>query len=151
MLDSADLKILKLLQSNGRMTNQELATQCNISPSACHERFKRLRDDGYILGFSTVLDAGKLNKAFLIYVQVRLASMGGTASEDFTAAAREIPEIMECHMIIGGFDYLLKIRVADLQSYRSFMGDTLSQMPGVREIRSFAVLEEVKSSTSLPI
>src|SRR5437868_1484067 len=109
MLDNADRKILKLLQTNGRMTNQELASQCNISPSACHERFKRLRDDGYIVGFSTLLDASKVNKSFLVYVQVRLSSVSGTASEDFTAAARDIPDIMECYMIIGGFDYLLKI------------------------------------------
>ncbi len=150
-LDQTDRKILRLLQADGRMTNQDIATKCNISASACHERFKRLRDDGYITGFSAVLDARKLDKAFMVYAQVMLQATINENFNEFSLAASKIPEIMECYMVVGGYDYLLKIRVQDISAYRLFLGNVLSQMPGVREIRTYAVLEQIKWSTELPI
>lgn len=151
MIDDTDRRILRALQADGRMTNQELAQRCNLSPAACHERFKRLRERGYITGFTALLDPEKLDRALVIFVEILLDRTTGDVFEAFAAAVRATPEILECHMVAGGFDYLIKARVQDMAAYRHFLGATLVNMPGVRETRTYAVLEEVKSTIALPI
>ena len=151
MIDDIDRRILRALQADGRITNQELAQRCNLSPAACHERFKRLRERGYITGFTALLDPEKLDRALLIFVEILLDRTTGDLFEQFAATVRETPEILECHMVAGGFDYLIKARVQDMAAYRNFLGATLVNMPGVRETRTYAVLEEVKSTVALPI
>lgn len=151
MIDAIDRRILRALQADGRITNQELAQRCQLSPAACHERFRRLRERGYITGFTALLDPGKLDRALLIFVEILLDRTTGDVFEQFAATVRDTPEILECHMVAGGFDYLLKARVQDMAAYRSFLGSTLVNMPGVRETRTYAVLEEVKSTIALPI
>ncbi len=151
MLDDTDRRILKILQTDGRVTNQELAQRCNMSPAACHERFRRLKDRGYILGFAALLDPHKLDRSLLIFVEILLDRTTGDMFEKFADAARRSTEIMECHMVAGGFDYLIKARVKDTAAYRTFLGETLINMPGVRETRTYAVLEEIKSTQQLPI
>jgi Lrp/AsnC family leucine-responsive transcriptional regulator len=151
MLDEIDRRLLRALQADGRITNQELAQRCNLSPAACHERFKRLRERGYIIGFTALLDPEKLDRALLIFVEILLDRTTGDLFEQFAASVRETPEILECHMVAGGFDYLIKARVQDMAAYRDFLGGTLVNMPGVRETRTYAVLEEVKSTIALPI
>jgi Lrp/AsnC family transcriptional regulator, leucine-responsive regulatory protein len=150
-LDDADRRILRILQSDGRITNNDLAQQCNLSAAACHDRFKRLRERGFITGFTALLDAEKLGRALLIFVEIRLDRTTGDVFDDFAEAARTANEILECHMVAGGFDYLIKARVRDAVAYRHFLGATLVNMPGVRETRTYAVLEEIKSTTQLPI
>jgi Lrp/AsnC family leucine-responsive transcriptional regulator len=150
-LDAADKKILRLLQSNGRMTNQELATNCNISPSACHERFKRLRDEGYIVGFTAVLDPEKLGRAFVVFAQIWLHSNAGEAIHEFAAEALRLPEVRESYQMMGGFDYLLKIQVASMSEYKTFLGKTLSQIVNVKEIRSIPVIDMSKQSSQVQI
>jgi Lrp/AsnC family leucine-responsive transcriptional regulator len=150
-LDETDLRILRALQADGRITNQALATQCHLSPAACHERVRRLRDSGVILGFAALLDPKAIDRALLIFVEVQLDRTTGDLFAEFAAAARQTPEILECHMVAGGFDYLIKARVADMDAYRSFLGEVLVQMPGVRETRTYAVLEEVKNTVLLPV
>ena len=150
-LDDTDRRLLRLLQSEGRISNQELAERCNLSPSACSDRVRRLREAGYILNFSAVLDPGKVDRALLIFVEVVLDRTTGDVFDDFAAAARRAPDVLECHMVAGGFDYLIKARVKDMAAYRAFLGDVLVQMPGVRETRTYAVLEEVKSTSQLPV
>ncbi|WP_020651033.1 Lrp/AsnC ligand binding domain-containing protein [Solimonas variicoloris] len=151
MIDETDRRLLRALQSDGRITNQDLAQRCNLSPAACHERFKRLRERGYITGFTALLDPEKLERALLIFVEILLDRTTGDVFEAFAAAVRSTPEILECHMVAGGFDYLIKARVQDMAAYRDFLGATLVNMPGVRETRTYAVLEEVKSTVALPI
>ena len=151
MLTDADKRILRLIQVEGRITNQELANRCGLSPSACFDRLKRLREQGYIKGFSAVLDPEKLDRSLLIFVEVLLDRTTSDIFNEFAVAVKQRPDIMECHMVGGGFDYLLKVRVQDMAAYRSFLVDTLVQMPGVRETRTYAVLDEVKNSTHLPI
>ncbi|WP_051278083.1 Lrp/AsnC ligand binding domain-containing protein [Solimonas flava] len=151
MIDETDRRLLRALQSDGRITNQDLAQRCNLSPAACHERFKRLRERGYITGFTALLDPEKLDRALLIFVEILLDRTTGDVFEAFAAAVRSTPEILECHMVAGGFDYLIKARVQDMAAYRDFLGATLVNMPGVRETRTYAVLEEVKSTVALPI
>jgi len=150
-LDETDLRILRTLQSDGRITNQALAARCHLSPAASHERVRRLRESGVILGFAALLDPKAFDRALLIFVEVQLDRTTGDLFAEFAAAARQTPEILECHMVAGGFDYLIKARVADMDAYRSFLGEVLVQMPGVRETRTYAVLEEVKNTVLLPV
>lgn len=150
-LTDTDRRILRVLQADGRISNQDLAQRCHLSPSACSERVRRLREAGYIRGYSAVLDPAKVGRALLIFVEVVLDRTTGEVFEQFAAAARRAPDVLECHMVAGGFDYLIKARVQDMAAYRAFLGDVLVQMPGVRETRTYAVLEEVKSTSTLPV
>ncbi len=150
-LDEVDRRLLRVLQGDGRITNADLAKACHLSPAACHERVKRLRDRGVIAGYAALLDPAKVDRALLIFVEVVLDRTTGEAFADFAAAIARAPEILECHMVAGGFDYLIKARVKDMEAYRAFLGDILVEMPGVRETRTYAVLEEVKNTVRLAI
>jgi len=150
-LDAADLRILRILQQNGRITNQELARQAGLSPASCFDRVKRLRERGIILGYTALLDPHQLGSALMIFVEVLLDRTTDDVFSAFAEHVRKVPQVLECHMVAGGFDYLLKVRVADMTAYRAFLGNILAAMPGVRETRTYAVLEEVKSTTQLPV
>jgi len=150
-LDEVDRRLLRVLQGDGRITNADLAKACHLSPAACHERVKRLRDRGVIVGYAALLDPAQVDRALLIFVEVVLDRTTGEAFADFAAAIARAPEILECHMVAGGFDYLIKARVKDMEAYRAFLGDILVEMPGVRETRTYAVLEEVKNTVRLAI
>jgi Lrp/AsnC family leucine-responsive transcriptional regulator len=150
-LDETDRRLLRVLQSDGRITNQDLAKRVHLSPTACFDRVKRLRERGFITGYAALVDPEKVGRALLIFVEVVLDRTTGDLFEEFAAAARRTPDILECHMVAGGFDYLIKARVADMAAYRDFLGNVLVQMPGVRETRTYAVLEEVKALGPLPI
>ena len=149
MIDPTDRRILRVLQRDGRITNQELARQCHLSPSACFDRVKRLRESGVITGYAASLDPAKLDLPLLIFVEVVLDRT--TMFEDFAREIQRISEVLECHMVAGRFDYLIKARVRDVEAYRAFLGDTLMKIPGVRETRTHTVLEEVKSTNELPV
>jgi len=150
-LDDLDRRILRVLQADGRITNQDLAAQVGLSPAACHDRFRRLRERGYILGFAALLDPEKVDRALLIFVEIQLDRTTADTFEKFAATVRRTPEILECHMVAGGFDYLIKARVSDMAAYRSFLGETLVNLPGVRETRTYAVLEEVKNTVVMGV
>ena len=150
-LDGIDRALLRELQADGRITNQDLAARVGLSPAGCLERVKRLREKGVIRRFMIEVDPNAVDLALLIFVEVRLSSTVETGLSEFRDIVRNIPEILECHMVAGGFDYLIKARVKDMSAYRAFLGEQLSMLPGVRETRTYAVLEEVKSSASLPI
>jgi Lrp/AsnC family leucine-responsive transcriptional regulator len=150
-MEETDRRILRELQRDGRITNQELARRCHLSPAACFERVKRLRERGVITGYAALLDPAKLDRALLIFVEVHLDRTTEETFERFANHVRRSPEILECHMVAGGFDYLIKARVKDMAAYRAFLGETLVAMPGVRETRTYAVLEEVKNTLELPV
>jgi Lrp/AsnC family leucine-responsive transcriptional regulator len=150
-IDQIDRQLLRLLQSDGRMTNVELARRGNLSPAACHDRLKRLQRDGYIQKFAALLDPVRIDLALLIFIEVVLDRTTVDVFESFALAVREMPEVLECHMVAGGFDYLIKARVRDMAAYRNFLGDSLIRLPGVRETHTYAVMEEVKNTTELPI
>ncbi|OYX55233.1 MAG: ArsR family transcriptional regulator [Brevundimonas subvibrioides] len=150
-LDAVDRRILKVLQVDGRVSNAELARRCNLSPAACFERVRRLRERQVITGYAALIDPSKVGRGLMIFVEVLLDRTTGDQFEAFADMVRGQPEVLECHMVAGGFDYLLKARVGDMDAYRAFLGDVLTRMPGVRETRTYAVLEEVKSTTALPL
>ncbi len=148
-LDRIDFKILSLLQDDGRISNLKLAEAVTLSPTAVLGRVQRLTRDGYILGYEARLNPIKLGAGMMVFVEVLLDRTTPNVFEPFKAAVQVHPEIMECHMVAGGFDYLLKTRMADMAAYRHFAGTVLWQLPGVRETRTYAVMEEVKNSTRL--
>lgn len=151
VLDAVDRRLLRALQEDGRVSNAELARRCHLSPAACFERIKRLREKRIITGYSAQIDPAKVGRGLLIFVEVLLDRTTGDVFDAFAAAVRRQPEVLECHMVAGGFDYLIKARVADMDAYRAFLGDVLVKMPGVRETRTYAALEEVKNTTVLPL
>ncbi len=150
-LDRIDRKILKILQEDGRIANLKLAECVALSPTAVLARVQRLTRDGFILGYEARLDPIKLGAGMLVFIEVLLDRTTPNVFDQFKAAVQVHPEIMECHMVAGGFDYLLKTRSADMAAYRAFAGNVLWQLPGVRETRTYAVMEEVKHSSHLPI
>lgn len=148
-IDRIDRKILTILQQDGRIANLKLAEAVALSPTAVLARVQRLTRDGFILGYEARLNPLKLRAAMLVFVEVLLDRTTPNVFDQFKAAVQVHPEIMECHMVAGGFDYLLKTRSADMNAYRQFAGDVLWQLPGVRETRTYAVMEEVKHSNHL--
>jgi Lrp/AsnC family leucine-responsive transcriptional regulator len=148
-LDRIDLRILQVLQADGRIANLKLAEAVALSPTAVLARVQRLTRDGYIVGYEARLDPLKLGAGMMVFVEVLLDRTTPNVFDAFKAAVQVQPQIMECHMVAGGFDYLLKTRMADMQAYREFAGTVLWQMPGVRETRTYAVMEEVKNTTRL--
>ena len=150
-LDKTDTKILRVLQDDGRISNLKLAEAVHLSPTAVLERVKRLTREGFILGYEARLDPAKLGAGLLVFVEVVLDRTTPDVMSAFKAAVQSRPEIMECHLVAGGFDYLLKTRVADMHAYRELLASVLWSLPGVRETHTYAVMEEVKSSTALPI
>ncbi|MBL0944496.1 MAG: Lrp/AsnC ligand binding domain-containing protein [Hydrogenophaga sp.] len=148
-LDRIDRRILQTLQDDGRISNLKLAEAVALSPTAVLARVQRLTREGYILGYEARLNPALLGAGLLVFVEVLLDRTTTNVFEQFRAAVQVRPEILECHMVAGGFDYLVKTRVADMEAYRRFAGTVLWQLPGVRETRTYAVMEEVKSSAKL--
>lgn len=148
-IDRIDRKILSILQEDGRIANLKLAEAVALSPTAVLARVQRLTRDGFILGYEARLNPLKLGAGMLVFVEVLLDRTTPNVFDQFKAAVQVHPEIMECHMVAGGFDYLLKTRSADMNAYRVFAGNVLWQLPGVRETRTYAVMEEVKHTNHL--
>jgi len=150
-LDRTDLKILRCLQEDGRISNLKLAESVALSPTAVLARVQRLSKDGFIRGYQALLEPARLGAGLMVFVEVLLDRTTPHVFEAFKAAVQVRPEIMECHMVAGGFDYLLKTRMANMAAYRDFAGTVLWQLPGVRETRTYAVMEEVKNTSQLPL
>jgi DNA-binding Lrp family transcriptional regulator len=150
MLDKISKKILAELQSDGRISNVELAARVNLSPAACLERVRKLHESGYIMGYTAQLNPQLLDVSLLVFIEVVLDRTTPEVFDAFKQSVQLIPEVLECHMVAGGFDYLVKARVKDMAAYREFLGKTLLQK-GVRETHTYAVMEEVKNTTKLPI
>ena len=148
-LDKIDARILRVLQADGRISNLKLAETVHLSPTAVLERVKRLTRDGFILGYEARLNPAKLGAAMLVFIEVLLDRTVQDVMDTFKGAVQARPEILECHLVAGGFDYLLKTRVRDMTAYREFIGSVIWTLPGVRETRTYAVMEEVKATNAL--
>jgi Lrp/AsnC family leucine-responsive transcriptional regulator len=150
-LDNIDRNILNVLQHDGRISNVDLAKRVGLSASPCLERVRRLEEQGYIQHYTANLDPVKLGASMLVFVEISLTKTSPDIFADFSAAVQQQDDIQECHLVSGNFDFLLKTRVADMASYRKLLGDTLLRLPGVRESRSYVVMEEVKHSNKIKI
>jgi Lrp/AsnC family leucine-responsive transcriptional regulator len=150
-MDDFDRKILRILQRDGRITNAALAQSIHLSPAATLERVRRLEQKGIIKGYMAILDPSSLQFGILVLVEVTLDRSEDDLFTRFASAVRTIPQITECHMVAGGFDYLLKARVKDMAAYRRFLGQTLTRLPGIRQTHTYTVMEEVKNELALPL
>ncbi len=150
-LDRIDKRILNELQTNGRISNIELSRKVGLSPTPCLERVRRLESKHFIQDFRAILNPELLNASMLVYAEIRLAHTSPDVFSEFKQAVKQLPHILECHLVSGDFDYLLKARVKDMKAYRELLGESLLKLPGVSASRSYIVMEEVKENTQLPI
>jgi len=150
-LDRIDCKILRQLQNNARLTNADLARSVNLSPTPCLERVRRLEADGYILKYVTLLNPQKLDAGVISFVQVMLDRTSPDVFERFKRQVSLCPEVMECHMVAGGFDYLLKVRTKSMLEYRDFLGQTLAGMSDIKQTHTYVVMEEVKATHEITV
>lgn len=150
-LDSIDFKILAALQENARIPNVELAEKISLSPSPCLARVKALEQDGFIRRYVTLLDPQAIGLGVNIFTQVRLERQIESALISFEKAIAGRPEIMECYLMTGSADYLLRIVVTDLEAYQKFLTEFVAKIPGVGNIQSSIALKQVKYKTALPI
>ena len=148
-LDRIDRRILDELQINARISYVELGEKIGLSTSPCLERVKRLETDGYISGYTAILNPDLLDAGLMVYVEIKLEYDSKQIFEQFKQSALRIPYLLECHLLSGDFDYLMKIRVADMAEYRELLGDILRDLPGVRDTRSYIVMEIIKESTRI--
>jgi len=150
-MDRLDRKILELLQQDGRLSHAELARRVHLSPTPCMERVRRLERLGYIRGYAAHLDPQRLGARLLAFVEIRLDRTTPEVFERFKRAIVELEEVQECHMVAGGFDYLVKLRVADMEAYRRILGERITALPGVEQTHTYFVMEEVKSTHALAL
>ncbi len=150
-LDKIDRNILRELQKNGRISNVELSKKVGLSPTPCLERVKRLEKNGVIQSYTALLDPEYLNASLLVYIEITLNRSSADVFERFNQAVNEVSEILECHLVSGDFDYLLKTRVADMSAYRKVLNQTLLALPDIKDSRTYVVMEEVKYLTSINI
>ncbi len=150
-LDKIDRRILRELQADGRMANVELAKRVGLSPTPCLERVRQLEESGYISGYHARLNPQRLAASLLVFVEIRLVRTSADVFDAFKRAVVTLPQVLECHLVSGDFDYLIKARVADMAAYRQLLGETLLTLPGVAGSRSYAVMEEVKETLILPV
>lgn len=151
VLDRIDYKILRRLQENGRMTNADLARSVNLSPTPCLERVRRLEADEYILDYVALLNPLKLGAGVISFIQVLLDRTNPDVFERFKRQVGLCPEIVECHMVAGGFDYLLKVRTSSMIEYRDFLGQTLARMSDIKQTHTYVVMEEVKATHAITV
>jgi len=145
-LDRIDRRILDALTEDGRMTVTDLAQRVGLSKTPAQVRLRRLMDEGYILGFRAVIDPARLGMDHVAFAEVKLSDTRETALKEFNAAVRRIREVEECHMIASSFDYLLKVRTADIRRYREVLGEKISSLPHVASTSTFVAMETVKEA-----
>lgn len=150
-LDAIDLAILEELQRDGRLSNVALAKSVGLSPTPCAERVRALEAAGIIAGYTAILDADRLDLGLLVFIEIAIDRTSEDAFNQFRRAMRGIAQVEECHMVAGGFDYLLKVRVRDMAAYRAFLGEVLSKVSGIRETHTYAVMERVKESRGVDL
>ena len=150
-IDAIDQEILGYLQQDAKINIKELADKLKMTKTPVYERIKRLEKDGYISGYVALLDKKKLKLPLIVFCEVSLVSQQSEVIDTFSNAIKDIPEIVECYLLGGVFDYLIKVVVADLDSYYTFASRYLASLPNVSKIQSLFVLNEIKYSTALPL
>nr|WP_304504940.1 Lrp/AsnC family transcriptional regulator [Defluviimonas sediminis] len=150
-LDATDRRILGLLQKEGRLSNAELSERVNLSPSACHRRVGRLEADGYIDGYFALLNARKLNRPTTVFVEITLSGQADEVLEAFERAVKLVPDVLECHLMAGSADYLLKVVARDTDDFARIHRQHLARLPGVAQMHSSFALRTVRQTTAIPL
>ncbi|MGO4339274.1 Lrp/AsnC ligand binding domain-containing protein [Labrys sp. KB_33_2] len=149
-LDRIDINILRALHADGRLSNAELAARVNVSPATCHRRTQRLFDEGFITGVRAEIAPVSVGLGALVMVGVVLDRSTPESFAAFEGAVLKLKEVLDCNLVAGDFDYLLKIRVCDMADFNKLHGQKLIALPGVRQTRTFFVMREVKDNARLP-
>ena len=150
-LDRIDHQILDILQQEGRIAISELAARVNLSTTPCSERVKRLEREGIILGYHARLNPKKVDRNLLVFLEIKLSAKSGEVFEQVARNLSALPEVLECHLISGEFDYLVKARLKEMSAYRRLLGDLLKQLPASASSHSYVVMEEVKETLYLDL
>ena len=150
-LDHTDRKILDLLQTEPGINATAIGERIGLSQSACWRRIQRLRDEGVFHDHPVILDREKIGLTTMVFAHVKLTSHGRSNLSDFAAAVRSYPEVMDCYVLLGHVDFLLRIVAEDIKAYEQFFFEKLSQLPGIQEVTSSIVLSDIKHSTALPV
>jgi DNA-binding Lrp family transcriptional regulator len=150
-LDAIDRRILRALQANGRLLNTELAAQVGLSPSPCLRRVKMLEESGVIQRYAAVLHGAAVGLPMTLYCRVTLDRQDKAAIEGFARAIADVPEVLECHLMAGTYDYLLKVAAASLDDYQRFQMQHLTPLPGVRNVVTEIPLKTIKGVNALPV
>ncbi|CAM4071740.1 Lrp/AsnC family transcriptional regulator [Paracidovorax anthurii] len=149
--DALDRRILRALQRNGRLQNVDLAREVGLSPSPCLRRVKLLEDAGVIQRYVAVLDPGRIGQGLTVFARIWLKGQDAATVDGFTAAVRDLPQVVECHLMAGDCDFLLRIVAADLDAYRQFQISHLTRIPGVQSVKTEIPMQRVKSTSELPV
>ena len=150
-LDRTDRLILDILQKDGRIAISELASRVNLSTTPCSERVKRLEREGVIMGYYARLNPAHLERNLLVFLEIKLSAKSGDVFDQVAKNLIEIPEVLECHLISGEFDYLVKARLKEMKAYRKLLGDLLKMLPSSASSHSYIVMEEVKETLYLDL
>ncbi|WP_457648688.1 Lrp/AsnC family transcriptional regulator [Profundibacter sp.] len=150
-LDSIDRRILVALQKRGRMSNADLSEKVNLSPSACHRRVQRLETDGFIKDYVALLDPRKLGRPSTVFVEITLSGQADEVLEAFEREVAKIPDVLECHLMAGTADYLLKVVAQDTEDFARIHRRYLARLPGVAQMQSSFALRTVFKTTALPV
>jgi Lrp/AsnC family leucine-responsive transcriptional regulator len=150
-LDTTDRRILQVLQREGRLSNADLAERISLSPSACHRRVQRLESEGVIASYAALLDARRMGKPTTVYVEISLTSQADDVLDAFERAVARIPDVLECHLMAGVSDYLLKLAVADTEDFARIHRRYLTRLPGVAKMQSAFALRTVVQTTALEV
>jgi Lrp/AsnC family leucine-responsive transcriptional regulator len=150
-LDATDRRILNALQKSGRMSNAELSVKVNLSPSACHRRVQRLETEGFIRDYVALLDARKMGVATTVFVEITLQGQADEVLENFERAVSRIPNVLECHLMAGSADYMLKVVAEDTEDFARIHRQFLARLPGVAQMQSSFALRTVFKTTALPV
>ncbi len=150
-LDDTDRRLLRALQRKGRMSNAELSEQANLSPSACHRRVQRLEKEGYIRNYVALLDARKVDLPTTVFVEITLRGQTDDILDAFEKAVSRIPDVLECHLMAGNADYVLKVVAEDTEDFARIHRQHLARLPGVAQMQSSFALRTVFKTTALPV
>jgi Lrp/AsnC family leucine-responsive transcriptional regulator len=150
-LDATDRRILMVLQKEGRMTNAELSDRVNLSPSACHRRVQRLETEGYIADYVALLNARKLGWPTTVFVEITLSGQADEVLDAFERGVKKVPDVLECHLMAGTADYLLKVVAQDTEDFARIHRQHLARLPGVAQMHSSFALRTVFKTTALPV
>ena len=150
-IDDTDRRILKTLQRKGRLSNLELAEEIHLSPSACHRRVGILEKEGFIKDYVALLDPQKIDRKTTVFVEITLSSQSDEALDAFEKEVRLIPDVLECHLMAGTADYLLKVVAADAEDFARIHRQKLARLPGIAQIHSSFALRKVRQTTALPV
>ena len=150
-LDATDRRILEVLQKQGRISNADLAERINLSPSACHRRVERLEESGFIDAYVALLNARKLNRPTTVFVEITLSGQADEVLEAFEREVKKVPAVLECHLMAGTADYLLKVMAEDTEDFARIHRQYLARLPGVAQMHSSFSLRTVAQTTALPV